>query len=327
LGLAFAAYVFYRILLKNVSRKRHEILHSLFFNLILHVSFSTFFFAAFWVLQWFEEGHPIVARLIPYIGLIALIGGSIVLVKIARIFLFEYLFLGHMKEGVPVLLVNLLSLLLSLILAGWIASDIFGVRLTPVLATSAIFSIVLGLALQDTLGNLFAGIALQLDKPYEIGDWIEVNNGDGTKRVGQVLEISWRSTLLIAFTDESITIPNRIMAQAQISNFSPTNRPIIRSQSFRIPYGSDSEKVKATLLRATNGVPQLLRQPEPLVLISETTESWVTFKVVYYIENYGSQYLIADQLIESVLKNLEDEKMSLAAARLQVIDRPVRPAS
>ena len=122
-------------------------------------------------------------------------------------------------------------------MATWIGAEIFNIRLTPILATSAIFSLVLGLALQDTLGNLFAGVALQFDKPYEIGDWIEIQSS-GQKWIGQVYEISWRATVLIASTEESITVPNRIVAQAQIANYSTKYRPITRSQLFRLPFGT-----------------------------------------------------------------------------------------
>jgi len=128
-------------------------------------------------------------RIAAYLGLATLIAGAIVFVKVCRILLFEYLFIGHMKEGVPLLIVNLFTLVISIGIVGWFATELFGVKLGPLLATSAVFSLILGLALQDTLGNLFAGVALQLDKPYEIGDWIEVNNG-GATWVGQVEEIS-----------------------------------------------------------------------------------------------------------------------------------------
>ena len=90
-----------------------------------------------------------------------------------------------MRAGVPVLLVNLFSLLLSAVIGFWMMTGIFEFNLAPLLATSAVFSIVLGLALQDTLGNLFAGVALQLDKPYEMGAAIEVTTSS-QKWVGQV---------------------------------------------------------------------------------------------------------------------------------------------
>jgi small-conductance mechanosensitive channel len=317
LAMALGAFLFYKWFLKNVSRERHENLRALFVNLAFHFFFGTIFFATFELLQVFESQGEVGQRLVPYLGLVTLISGAIILVKIARILIFEYLFIGHMKEGVPLLLVNIFTLLLSVILGAWIASEIFGVHLTPVLATSAVFSIVLGLALQDTLGNLFAGVALQLDKPYEIGDWIEIHSAD-KKIVGQVLEITWRSTVLLAFTDELITIPNRVMSQAQVSNFSPNGRPIVRSLLFRLPYDSDLDKARELLARATEGVQQILRLPEPLPLISDATESWVTLKLIYYIQNYGGQYTVADQVYKRAIELFREHNIQFAPARISV---------
>jgi small-conductance mechanosensitive channel len=317
-GLALGVFLFYRVFLREISRDRHENLKELFINLGYHFLFGSVVWFAFLSLQWFSETPELLGRTVPYLGLIALVSWCIILVKIARIFIFEYLFVGHMTEGVPLLLVNIFTLLLSLSLAAWLASDIFGVRLTPVLATSAIFSIVLGLALQDTLGNLFAGVALQLDKPYEIGDWIEVSGGD-KKWTGQVLEISWRSTVLLAFTDETITIPNRVMSQAQVANFSPQDRPIVRSLMFRIPYGFDLERAKALVLKSAEGIPQILTLPEPAVLVNETGESWIGLKLLYYMHNYGSQYTVADLIYTRALKLFEENGLPFAGPRLTVI--------
>ena len=195
-GLTFGAWLVYKILLGNVSNDRHRNIQKLFQNLSFHTTIGATLFTSYYLFARFSDSSTSAERIISYIGLLTLLSGATVFVKVCRILMFEYLFLSHMRVAVPVLLVNLFTLLLSIILGGWLATEIFAVRLAPLLATSAIFSLVLGLALQDTLGNLFAGVALQFDKPYEIGDWVEINNGS-QKWVGQIEEISWRATVLI----------------------------------------------------------------------------------------------------------------------------------
>jgi small-conductance mechanosensitive channel len=198
---------------------------------------------------------------------------------------------------------------------GWIGAEILNIRLTPILATSAIFSLVLGLALQDTLGNLFAGVALQFDKPYEIGDWIEIQSS-GQKWVGQVNEISWRATVLTSFTDETIIVPNRVISQAQISNFSTKVQPIIRTQVYRFAFGVNIQKVKDTLQRSALEIEEIRKAPLPLVRIAETTESWISFKLVYYIDDYGRQFAISDRLYSNCLIHLKNAELELAGHRL-----------
>jgi len=257
-------------------------------------------------------------RLIPYVGFAALLSGLVILVKSFRIFSFEYLFFMNMHTGVPLLLVNMLSLLITLVLGSWIATSIFGFRLAPVLATSALFSIVLGLALQETLGNLFSGIALQIDKPYVIGDWVEVQIAN-QKLIGQVFEITWRATIMISTGEEWITIPNRIIAQSQVLNFSKTRKPIVRSLLFRLPYTAPLEKAKQILSSSAKDIKGVLKTPAPCVLISEAAESWVLVKLVYGIKDYGEQFSIADQVLENCLSNLKEAQISLAMPRLGLI--------
>ena len=188
---ALSSFLVYIIGLRNLSSERHKNLRGLFKNLLGHILIGLTLLVLFWLIR----GETLlIPRLIPYVGFGALLWGVIILVKSFRIFSFEYLFFMNMHTGVPLLLVNMLSLLVTLALASWIATSVFGFRLAPVLATSALFSIVLGLALQETLGNLFSGIALQIDKPYVIGDWIEVQLNN-QKLIGKIYEITSQRTI------------------------------------------------------------------------------------------------------------------------------------
>ncbi len=319
LGLAASAWIIAKTVLKDLPQERNKTLQIQFKNLSYHFLYSGLLFSLFIALDHLPYKILLIDRILTYIGLLAILSGSTVFVKVWRILVFEYLYLSHMKVAFPVLLVNLFTLLLSILLGSWIGAEIFNIRLTPLLATSAIFSLVLGLALQDTLGNLFAGVALQMDKPYEIGDWIEIQTS-GQKWVGQVHDISWRATVLISFTDEASTIPNRIMAQAQISNYSTKYRPIIRSQPFRLPFGVDSAKIKEILSITALSIPKIRKNPAPFVLISETTESWVTYKLVYYLDDFGEQFRVTDQIFTKGLAALESAGFKLANHRVTLTE-------
>ncbi|MCM0604871.1 MAG: mechanosensitive ion channel family protein [Xanthomonadaceae bacterium] len=180
------------------------------------------------------------------------------------------------------------------------------------------FSIVLGLALQDTLGNLFSGLALQIDKPYSIGDWIEVQSS-GQKWIGEVYEISWRATILKGFTDEWLTIPNRIMAGAQISNFATKDHPIWRTLTFKLTHGQNPEKIKTILLSVLGEIPEILKTPKPLVLLSDLNESWLQFRVAYCILDYGHQFDTADSVFSTAHTRLKAAGVSIAAQRIEVL--------
>ncbi len=223
-----------------------------------------------------------------------------------------------MREGVPILLVDLFTLVLTAVTLGVLSKEVFSLEVAPFLATSAIFSIILGLALQDTLGNLFAGISLQFDKPYDLDDWIEVSS-EGMKWVGQVKEVSWRATLLQAITDELITIPNKVIAQAKIANFSSSGKPFIRKQTFRVPYGTEISKAKEALIATARLMPGVRKDPAPTVFVNEAGESWISLSLIYFLDDYGTQWGVADQLLEQAIPALESAGVHLAPPRMQVL--------
>jgi small-conductance mechanosensitive channel len=321
LFFAFGSYIFYRLFLNRLSPERHANLRKLFRNLAMHSVVGASFFTLYWVSFNSPIDNQITGFLIPYSSFLSLIWGLIIIVKTSRIVTFEYLFLGNMRAGVPLLLVNILTLILTLILAGLVVTEVFQIRLTSLLATSAVLSIVLGLALQETLGNLFAGVALQFDKPYNIGDWVEIESG-GAKWRGQVFEISWRSTLLIGFMDELITIPNRTMAQALVSNWSTLRKPFVRSQVLRFYYGTDVERVRALAIQVASRVEGVVAFPAPVAIITETKESYFEMKLVYFIVNYGDQYFIGDRVLTQLLKRFNEENIPLAGPRLHITPSP-----
>jgi len=319
IGLAVSAWIVYKIFLRSASAERHRNLRRHFLNMAAHLTvFSVLFLAYSVALRTADVGRTSSDVLASYVGLAAMVSGAIVFVKISRIFLFEYLFLGHMREGVPLLIVNLFALLLSVGIAGWFATEIFGIKLGPVLATSAVFSLILGLALQDTLGNLFAGVALQLDKPYEIGDWVEVSQG-GQTWTGQVEEISWRATTLIGLFDELVVLPNRLMGTSEISNYTARGAPLWRGQNFRIPYVVDLETTKELIARAVAKVEGVRTTPTPYVWIRETTESWMVFRCSYTIDDYAGQYRIGSNVITAAVNALKEAGFTWAANRVQLV--------
>lgn len=318
IGLAVTSWLIYKFLLKEVAAHRHSNLKREFRNLFAHSITFSLIYVMHALLEHFCERspHPSLERFLPYFGLLVLFSGATVFIKTARIVMFEYLFLGHMKEGVPVLLVNIFTLFLSVLIGGWLISDLFNIRLAPLLATSAVFSIVLGMALQDTLGNLFAAIALQFDKPYEIGDWIEITSGI-QRWVGQVHEITWRATVLTGLYDEVRTIPNRIIGSAEVSNFSPKGRPIYRNQIFRIDHTHDLDHVKKVFHKALHQCQEVLKTPAPIVIFSESQESWIQVKLLYAIDDYGAQWRIADQVIIEAFKELHAAGITTALPKIE----------
>lgn len=311
--LGMGAYAFYRVGLRDVKAHRHETLKRLFREVL-----STWgIFTVLWGVQFFLlSAVPGGERFYPYIGVATVALGAAVFVRCVKIIVFEYLFFKSMTAGVPVLLVNLVTLILSIFIAAWLSTSVFGVRWAPLLATSAIVSVVLGLALQDTLGNLFAGVALQFDKPYEIGDWIEVHGSGGQTFTGEVHEITWRATILYGVFDEVLTLPNRLVAQSEVANFSARKRPIYRGLNVLLDPDSDEEQVKTILRKVLSETRGVIQGLDHLIMLRELNERGALYRLFYPIHHYNMQFIVVDEIL--MRAQGEFKKAGITISRLRV---------
>jgi len=128
-----------------------------------------------------------------------------------------------------------------------------GFNVTPILATSTVVSVVLGLALQETLGNLFAGLSLQAEQAIAVGEWILV---DGVE--GKVVNAGWRSTALQTFTGDIVSIPNNVIAKSRHQNFYRPNMECGRNIDFLVRSGADPALVDEACRAAMAQVPTCL---------------------------------------------------------------------
>ena len=318
-SLIVLAWFFYKVFLGPVSTERHESIRLQFRNLMRHYLIFIGLYAIFHVVYADLLPEHALVRILPYLALLAFAWGGVVFVRVSRLIILQYLFLGSLRTGVPILIVNIYSLLLAVLLVIWSASQVLALNVGPLIATSAGFSLILGLAMQDTLGNLFAGISLQLDRVFEIGDWLEIQSGM-QKTVGQVKEVTWRATTLIGWSDEVIVIPNRSMASSQISNYQNGDIPIIRSQVFRLPYNAPIERVKETLLKSIDRVHDVRKFPEPICFVNETTDSWLSVKLAYYVDRFGSQFLIGDRVVMAGWKALGEIGYAQSASQVMRVE-------
>lgn len=319
--LLFIAFIFYKILLKKITEKRHANMRQRFFRTAIYLAISTSLAFSHWILfenaRQYSADYPLL-KMASYLGLFALTFGVICVIRLAQIYVYLYLFFMNMSVGVPRLIANMFSLVFTIVIVSWLAADVFGFHLVAVLATSAVFSLVLGLALQDTLGNLFSGVALQIDRPFSIGDWVEIRIGS-EKWVGQVHEISWRATTLIGFADEFILIPNRVIAQSQLINYSFLHKSVRLNQMFRFPFDVPVATARMALLEGLQNIPEILSEPPPQTLITEVTDSWISIKVFYSLKDYGDRYGVGDQVISKILEKIKFHNLKMATPSMNVV--------
>jgi small-conductance mechanosensitive channel/CRP-like cAMP-binding protein len=191
-----------------------------------------------------------------------------------------------------------------------------GVEPGSLLATSAFLTAVIGLSLQDTLGNLFAGLAIQAQRPFFVGDWVEFDKQTG--HIGKVIEINWRATRIMTLQRLEVTVPNATVAKSPIINYSRPTSLVRRDLEIHAPYATSPETVKRVLLGALDHVPDVIQRPEPVVFTKDFTDRGVTYLVLYYIEQFQNREVIDSSVRERLWYAMQRAGILIPVPRVQI---------
>jgi len=158
------------------------------------------------------------------------------------------------------------------------------------LTTSAVGAVVIGFALQDTLGNMFAGLAIQVEKPFRVGHWVGVGSYEGL-----VSEVTWRATKLRTKTGNLVVLPNAFISKEAIVNYSEPAAPTRLEVEVGVSYGVPPNQVKAALVEAMANVPMALPEPPPDSVIADFGASAVIYRVRFWVNDYSRDAIARDQ--------------------------------
>jgi small-conductance mechanosensitive channel/CRP-like cAMP-binding protein len=159
-----------------------------------------------------------------------------------------------------------------------------GVEPGSLLTTSALLTAVIGLSLQETLGNLFAGLAIQAQRPFEVGDWIQFDGEQ--KNIGRVVEINWRATTVITLDEVEVIVPNAALAKTPIRNFTRPTPASRRSVYVYAPYEVPPTEVHRVILAAVGGAPGVLAEPAPTVVTNQFGEYGIEYWVRFFTTEF-----------------------------------------
>jgi small-conductance mechanosensitive channel/CRP-like cAMP-binding protein len=160
-----------------------------------------------------------------------------------------------------------------------------------ILATTAVGAVVLGFALQDTLGNLFAGLAIQIEKPFRVGDWVTIGGQEGS-----VSEITWRATRLLTKAGNFVVVPNSVMAKDTITNYSVPTRQMRLSVDVGVSYDVAPNLVKSVIVEALKNASELSRTRPPEVRLADFAGSAIIYRVWYWVDDFDPDDRAQDQV-------------------------------
>ncbi len=180
----------------------------------------------------------------------------------------------------------------------------FNLNITPLLATSAVLTMVVGLAVQDTLGNLISGIVFHFEDSIRPGEWVEV---DGI--LGEVTGLSWRAISLTTPNQELMVIPNHDFTKKRFCNLSRTGAA--RVHAIGLSYEVDPDEAVQVLRRAMLSTPGIRRQPEPVAHILSFGDSSVQYRLKYFLEDYRLVNAAVGAVHRNVWYFLKNHRMNI----------------
>jgi small-conductance mechanosensitive channel len=196
--------------------------------------------------------------------------------------IFDVLYRLRRKAPVPALLRQLIGLIVFGIGVSAVLKVVFSTSLAPLLTTSAVLTAVIGLALQDTLGNLFAGIALHLEKTVQEGDLVRAG-----ETVGIVEELSWRAIKLRTLDGNVLLVPNSVAGREKLEVYPRIGPPIARSMRVGLEYETAPSRARQALEGALVGMPGLARSPAPVSYLKSFDDSSIHYELRYWLEDYA----------------------------------------
>ena len=185
------------------------------------------------------------------------------------------------KAQLPALLRGVLRVVVTALAAFFVLRFELGWNITPLLASTALVTAVVGFALQGVLGNLLAGMSLNLTGSLAPRDWVAIDDLEG-----QVDEMNWRETWVVTREKIPVRIPNSKVADARIRHLSRPAGPRRCSVFVDASYGDPPDAVIESMLAAAAAVPEVLRTPEPAALLLDFKSYGIGYELRVWLDDY-----------------------------------------
>ena len=226
-----------------------------------------------------------------HLGAAVVLLGATVIIAIVDRYLWDLYFHQKHRVKVPKFLTEVVRLAIILVAVFLVLEFGYGQTLKGLLIAPGIAAVVLGLAAQDLMGNLVAGMALQVGKPFMHGDWLFVDN-----RHAEVIEVNWRSTRLRTMDDISIEIPNREIAKQTIINLNRPERRHAMRVTILLDYDAPPTRVKQVLSEAAIQAPGVMATPVPRVFLKNFAESGIEYEIKFWMEDFDLYNDVCDAI-------------------------------
>jgi small-conductance mechanosensitive channel len=194
-----------------------------------------------------------------------------------------------------------------------------GISIMPIITTLGVGGLAIGLALKDTLSNIFSGLYILLEKNIKVGDFIELENG----KKGYVINIDWRATTIKTLSNYVVILPNEKLAQSIIVNFAKPVELTRVALEIPVSYNTDIDKFEKIVMDEVYSLAKendkLLLDHDPVLrFIPGFKDSSLNFTLYFSAANYEDSFLVQSELRKRIFKRLKKEGMEIPYPQLDV---------
>jgi len=204
------------------------------------------------------------------------------------------------KHSAPRIIRNFFTCVIYLIAFIGIVAFVFDQEITKILATGGLFAMIIGFAVQMNISNLISGIAINLENPFRIGDWVKIGSAEG-----KVVDITWRSTRIKTAENCIYSIPNSMATESFIANLNYPDDINWLTVTPHIDPLADPQKVKKILIDAVLSATNILQTPEPYVIYQGLTEWASDYQVFFSIKDFANKHQELEDVWKRIWKHLE----------------------
>jgi len=235
------------------------------------------------------------------------LAGALVAIRVADFLVFDVGYRIKRGTAAPDLLRQIVSLVLFALALGVLFQVALSASLPALLATSAIITAVVGLALQETLGNLFSGVALALERTVQVGDM--VRSGD---IIALVEQLSWRSIKVRTLEGYAILIPNSVASRERLEVYRRGALPMARILRVPLEHELPPERARAVLEDAVRDMKGLAPHPPPMAVLERFGDFAVFYDLRYWLEDYARFIEMDSEVRQRVWYALSRERIGFA---------------
>ena len=215
----------------------------------------------------------------------------------------------------PSILANFVHGLLLIATVPLIIKFVFERPIAGLVASSGLVTLIIGLAIRDMIADFFSGIAMNIERPYSIGDWVELEPG----LVGRVTELNWRSTRMVTQSHRTVIVPNNNLASRQFINYSLPQRRYRESLQIALNYTTDPERAENILTAAIMATPGLSEGADHNVRIASFSERGVNYEIRFWIDDLAKKVSLRHRLAGNVLRYLHQAGVPIPYGQQEVL--------